>query len=48
MGEVQGEEVQPYIICGLWNNEDITLLDNTKKEVVAGPILARAEFSRRI
>ena len=47
-GEGSGEEFQSYIIGGMWNNEDGTLLYNTKKEVSARPILARTEFRRRI
>ena len=32
--EGAGEAVQSYIICELCNNEDFTLLENIKKEVV--------------
>ena len=30
-GEGAGEVVQSYIICGLWNNYDSTLMDNIKR-----------------
>ena len=46
-GEGSGETVQYQIICGLWNNEDITILENIKKEAVAGPILTHTKVSRR-